>query len=124
MPENHGGMSFFGTLCRDYFYLLMLYSKEQNSCGLVANVLDSPSSSGFSFTISYMTHWWRHEGHLDEIAPYIRKVPLHTRAHPSSRNADEHVVKVKMPGWLHSIVVRTLVSAGKISLSCARLLAG
>ena len=26
--------------------------------------------------------------------------------------------------WLHSIVVRTLVSAGELSLSCARLLAG
>ena len=26
--------------------------------------------------------------------------------------------------WRHSIVVRTLVSAGKLSLSCARLLAG
>jgi len=27
-------------------------------------------------------------------------------------------------GWRHSIVVRTLVSAGELSLFCARLLAG
>ena len=30
----------------------------------------------------------------------------------------------KLFGWWHSIVVRTLVSAGELSLSCARLLAG
>jgi len=27
-------------------------------------------------------------------------------------------------GWWHSIVIRTLVSAGKLSLSCTRLLSG
>ena len=33
-------------------------------------------------------------------------------------------VILKVKSWRHSIVVRTLVSAGELSLSCARLLAG
>ena len=32
--------------------------------------------------------------------------------------------KMYQPSWRRSIVVRTLVSAGELSLSCARLLAG